>query len=168
MPPFYPWNHTEIGCRTYVCNCPWGGWGYIGKFYDHLETTRADKRTFLDWINGTMSRYDWLDYEDLIEDKRPLEWTQTEYIHDFSERLQQWFNHKILREKFWTLVDNYLGHLIELRDNPRQRAVGVTRQRGDDLEEEEIRDNIVERLLRDAPQKERFDNDAEFIAMIHD
>ena len=37
-----------------------------------------------------------------------------------------------------------------------------------DLEEEEIRDNIVERLLRDAPQKERFDNDAEFIAMIHE
>ncbi len=35
-------------------------------------------------------------------------------------------------------------------------------------EEEEIRDNIVERLLRDAPQKERFDNDAEFIAMIHE
>ncbi len=35
-------------------------------------------------------------------------------------------------------------------------------------DEEEIRDNIVERLLRDAPQKERFDNDAEFIAMIHE
>ena len=35
-------------------------------------------------------------------------------------------------------------------------------------EEEEIRDVIVERLLRDAPQKERFDNDAEFIAMIHE
>ena len=35
-------------------------------------------------------------------------------------------------------------------------------------EEEEIRDTIVERLLRDAPQKERFDNDEEFIAMIHD
>ena len=35
-------------------------------------------------------------------------------------------------------------------------------------EEEEIRDNIVERLLRDAPQKERFDNDEEFIAMIHE
>ena len=36
------------------------------------------------------------------------------------------------------------------------------------LEEEELRDDIVERLLRDAPQKERFDNDQEFIAMIHD
>ncbi len=35
-------------------------------------------------------------------------------------------------------------------------------------EEEEIRDNIVERLLRDAPQKERFDNDEQFIAMIHE
>jgi flagellar protein FlaI len=35
-------------------------------------------------------------------------------------------------------------------------------------DEEEIRDDIVERLLRDAPQKERFDNDAEFIAMIHE
>ena len=35
-------------------------------------------------------------------------------------------------------------------------------------EEEDIRDQIVERLLRDAPQKERFDNDAEFIAMIHE
>ena len=35
-------------------------------------------------------------------------------------------------------------------------------------EEEDIRDDIVERLLRDAPQKERFDNDAEFIAMIHE
>ncbi len=35
-------------------------------------------------------------------------------------------------------------------------------------EEEEIRDDIVERLLRDAPQKERFDNDEEFIAMIHE
>ena len=35
-------------------------------------------------------------------------------------------------------------------------------------EEEEIRDQIVERLLRDAPQKDRFDNDAEFIAMIHE
>ena len=35
-------------------------------------------------------------------------------------------------------------------------------------EEDEIRDSIVERLLRDAPQKERFDNDAEFIAMIHE
>ena len=35
-------------------------------------------------------------------------------------------------------------------------------------EEEEIRDRIVERLLRDAPQKERFDNDEEFIAMIHE
>ena len=37
-----------------------------------------------------------------------------------------------------------------------------------DLDEEEIRDQIVERLLRDAPQKERFDNDEEFIAMIHE
>ena len=37
-----------------------------------------------------------------------------------------------------------------------------------DEEEEEIRDQIVERLLRDAPQKERFDNDEEFIAMIHE
>ncbi len=36
------------------------------------------------------------------------------------------------------------------------------------MEEEEIRDHIVERLLRDAPQKERFDNDDEFIAMIHE
>ena len=35
-------------------------------------------------------------------------------------------------------------------------------------EEDDIRDRIVERLLRDAPQKERFDNDAEFIAMIHE
>ena len=35
-------------------------------------------------------------------------------------------------------------------------------------EEDEIRDRIVERLLRDAPQKERFDNDEEFIAMIHE
>jgi len=35
-------------------------------------------------------------------------------------------------------------------------------------DEEEIRDNIVERLLRDAPQKERFDNDEEFIEMIHE
>ena len=35
-------------------------------------------------------------------------------------------------------------------------------------EEEEIRDQIVERLLRDAPQKERFDNDEQFIAMIHE
>ena len=35
-------------------------------------------------------------------------------------------------------------------------------------EEEEVRDQIVERLLRDAPQKERFDNDEEFIAMIHE
>ena len=37
-----------------------------------------------------------------------------------------------------------------------------------DADEEEIRDQIVERLLRDAPQKERFDNDEEFIAMIHE
>tara|TARA_B100000003_G_scaffold59773_2_gene53264 strand:- start:9549 stop:11297 length:1749 start_codon:yes stop_codon:yes gene_type:complete len=37
-----------------------------------------------------------------------------------------------------------------------------------DSEEEEIRDLIVERLLRDAPQKERFDNDEEFISMIHE
>ncbi len=37
-----------------------------------------------------------------------------------------------------------------------------------DEEEEEIRDQIVERLLRDAPQKERFDNDEQFIAMIHE
>jgi flagellar protein FlaI len=35
-------------------------------------------------------------------------------------------------------------------------------------EEEEIRDQLVERLLRDAPQKERFDDDEEFIIMIHD
>ena len=35
-------------------------------------------------------------------------------------------------------------------------------------EEDDIRDRIVERLLRDAPQKERFDNDEEFIAMIHE
>ena len=35
-------------------------------------------------------------------------------------------------------------------------------------EEEVIRNDIVERLLRDAPQKERFDNDAEFINMIHE
>jgi|TARA_B110000263_G_C15311916_1_gene513983 flagellar protein FlaI len=35
-------------------------------------------------------------------------------------------------------------------------------------EEEEIRDNLVERLLRDAPQKERFDDDEQFIIMIHD
>lgn len=35
-------------------------------------------------------------------------------------------------------------------------------------EEELIRDQIVERLLRDAPQKERFENDEEFIAMIHE
>tara|TARA_B100000959_G_scaffold160029_1_gene167604 strand:+ start:1927 stop:3699 length:1773 start_codon:yes stop_codon:yes gene_type:complete len=35
-------------------------------------------------------------------------------------------------------------------------------------EEEEVRDQIVERLLRDAPQKERFDNDEEFISMIHE
>ena len=35
-------------------------------------------------------------------------------------------------------------------------------------EEEEVRDQIVERLLRDAPQKERFDNDEEFIGMIHE
>ena len=37
-----------------------------------------------------------------------------------------------------------------------------------DADEEEIRDQIVERLLRDAPQKERFDNDEQFIAMIHE
>jgi len=35
-------------------------------------------------------------------------------------------------------------------------------------EEEEIRDTLVERLLRDAPQKERFEDDEQFIAMIHD
>jgi len=35
-------------------------------------------------------------------------------------------------------------------------------------EEEELRDQIVERLLRDAPQKERFETDEEFIAMIHE
>ena len=35
-------------------------------------------------------------------------------------------------------------------------------------EEEEMRDQIVERLLRDAPQKERFETDEEFIAMIHE
>tara|TARA_Y100000768_G_scaffold60931_1_gene41316 strand:- start:108 stop:1853 length:1746 start_codon:yes stop_codon:yes gene_type:complete len=35
-------------------------------------------------------------------------------------------------------------------------------------EEEEMRDLIVERLLRDAPQKERFENDDEFIEMIHE
>ena len=35
-------------------------------------------------------------------------------------------------------------------------------------EEEVIRDQIVERLLRDAPQKERFEDDNEFIAMIHE
>ena len=35
-------------------------------------------------------------------------------------------------------------------------------------EEEVIRDQIVERLLRDAPQKERFEDDEEFIAMIHE
>ena len=35
-------------------------------------------------------------------------------------------------------------------------------------EEEEMRDLIVERLLRDAPQKERFENDEEFIEMIHE
>ncbi len=35
-------------------------------------------------------------------------------------------------------------------------------------EEEVIRDQIVERLLRDAPQKERFEDDKEFIAMIHE
>ena len=35
-------------------------------------------------------------------------------------------------------------------------------------EEEEMRDQIVERLLRDAPQKERFETDKEFIAMIHE
>ena len=34
--------------------------------------------------------------------------------------------------------------------------------------EEVIRDQIVERLLRDAPQKERFEDDNEFIAMIHE
>ena len=37
-----------------------------------------------------------------------------------------------------------------------------------DEDEEDIRDQIVERLLRDAPQKERFDDDAQFIAMIHE
>jgi flagellar protein FlaI len=37
-----------------------------------------------------------------------------------------------------------------------------------DAEEEELRDQIVERLLRDAPQKERFETDEEFIAMIHE
>ncbi len=37
-----------------------------------------------------------------------------------------------------------------------------------DAEEEEMRDQIVERLLRDAPQKERFESDEEFIAMIHE
>ena len=37
-----------------------------------------------------------------------------------------------------------------------------------DSEEEEIRDLIVERLLRDAPNKERFETDEEFIAMIHE
>ncbi|MEE2629620.1 MAG: type II/IV secretion system ATPase subunit [Candidatus Thermoplasmatota archaeon] len=37
-----------------------------------------------------------------------------------------------------------------------------------DAEEEELRDEIVERLLRDAPQKERFETDEEFIAMIHE
>jgi len=36
------------------------------------------------------------------------------------------------------------------------------------MEEEEIRDSIVERLLRDAPQKERFEDDEQFITMIHE
>lgn len=143
-PPFYPWNHTRIGCRPGYCMCPWGGWGYIGKFYDHLETTREDKRTFLDWINGTMSRYDWLDYEDLIDEKDYLRKTLDNYIDDFSHRLQLWLNHGALKEKFWALVDNYLRHLIALRDNPRQRTVGTPGPQGDDLEEEEIR-SIVER-----------------------
>ena len=36
-----------------------------------------------------------------------------------------------------------------------------------DEDEEDIRDQIVERLLRDAPQKERFDDDAQFLSLIH-
>lgn len=121
---------------------PWGGWGYIGKFYDHLETTREDKRTFLKWITATMERYDWLDYEDLIEYKVHLGSTQARYIGEFSSRLEQWFQHKKLREKFWALVDNYLRHLIELRDNPSESTTGAFRAQEDDLEDEEIRSII--------------------------
>lgn len=143
-PPFYPWNHTGIGCRPGYCTCAWGGWGYIGKFYDHLETTKEDKRTFLHWIHGTMSRYDWLDYEDLINEKDYLRRNLVNYSSEFSPRLQSWLNHGVLKEKFWALVDNYLRHLIALRDNPRQRTVGTPGPQGDDLEEEEIR-SIVER-----------------------
>lgn len=133
-----------IGCRPNRCECAWGPYGYIGKFYDHLETTRADKRTFLDWINRTMSKHDWLDYEDLIEEKDKLKGTLNTSINDFSPRLQLWHRHRALQEKFWALVDNYLKHLIALRDNPRLRTVRASRTQKDSLEEEEIR-SIVER-----------------------
>lgn len=102
----------------------WGGWGYIGRFYDHLEVTQEDKRVFLKWINWTLEFNPDIDLEDLQYDRRDLLERSLSHFHQsLSPRLNDWYKSRIkeLRTKFWDIVNAYLFHLITLRNNKSVR-----------------------------------------------
>ena len=103
----------------------WGGWGYIGRFYDHLEVTEADKQIFLRWINRTLEDNPDIDLEDLQYDRRDLlERSLYSYHGDLSPRLKSWHDSgsKELKTKFWEIVEAYLSHLTNLRNNRAIKA----------------------------------------------
>lgn len=103
----------------------WYGWGYIGRFYDHLEVTEADKKIFLRWINRTLEDNPDIDLEDLQYDRRDLLERSLYYYHDhLSPRLKSWHDSGIndLKTKFWEIVEAYLFHLTNLRNNRAIKA----------------------------------------------
>lgn len=135
IPPLPPHN-----CPLGICWCVWGPYGYIGKFYDHLETTQADKKTILDWIKYTMKQNPSIEFEDLIDEKALLNGQLYRFEKGFEVRLRNWLNSgaKALRTKFWEIIDNYLEHLIKLRNNRIRASRKNSNQSNSTLEKEEI------------------------------
>ncbi len=126
IPSIPPHSRYGNNCQRGTCLCRWGSWGYIGKFYDHLETTQNDKDTILKWISHTIKLDDYLEYEDLIEEKSYLQRQLVRFENNFEDRLRKWLTgHPKLQEKFWTIVDNYLIHLINLRETRKSSPPGV-------------------------------------------
>jgi len=168
IPPIPPHSRYGNNCPPGTCDCKWGSWQYIGKFYDHLETTQNDKDTILKWIAYTKKLDNYLDYEDLIEQKSYLNKQLYRFEKDFEDRLRKWLTGpKALQQKFWTIVDNYLTHLINLREirksSPRGIGQNNSRYNAEEINEVENQSKLpkirplisVETLFNNGQMKKR-------------
>ena len=120
------------------------------------------------WIAYTKKLDNYLDYEDLIEQKSYLNKQLYRFEKDFEDRLRKWLTGpKALQQKFWTIVDNYLTHLINLREirksSPRGIGQNNSRYNAEEINEVENQSKLpkirplisVETLFNNGQMKKR-------------